>query len=302
MAQKLDEIPYGTADALEVLNRGESPLGDVEIQADPSYEFDKADHVANGIAMRNRTSGTIHLRAVPKGSQVVLSLLYWNISDGNATGKDSMPILFNGNLIIGRKTADNPDPCWGLVGNHSYVGDVTQFTNQTGTPNQDYHVVMVFDETTVTSGENPWTTGSGPINAEGATLIVVYQGPNTSGSLAIYDKLSGTTFTNTFNATLTNPGFLSPGQPDLFTMVGADGQLGGGYSISLTNELSFFNGNQIAGPPVTNSDWDGSDGWPLVQLWDTHTHEVKIGGAVSRIAYQTNGDCLVPVAFVLDDR
>ena len=303
LAQKDLEIPNGTIDAAQD-SQALAVAEEVELELEPSYKYDKADHVANGVAMRNRTSGTIHLRGVPAGSRVVQSLLYFNFSDNKDKGPDTIPVLFNGNLINGRKTADNTDPCWGRVGNHTYVADVTVFTNQTGTPNQDYEVVIVFNETTNTSGENPWTSpGTAEILVEGASLIVVFQSELTTGPLAIYDNLSGGTFSGSFTANLFNPSPLSPGGPDLFTMVGADGQLGGnGYNISATNELTFFNGIQIAGPPVTNSDWDGSDGWPLVQLWDTHTHEVDLQDSTSRVNYQAGADCLTPVAFVLDDK
>ena len=37
-----------------------------------------------------------------------------------------------------------------------------------------------------------------------------------------------------------------------------------------------------------------------MQLWDTHTHDVKLNGSVSSVRYQASGDCLVPVAFVID--
>lgn len=67
-----------------------------------------------------------------------------------------------------------------------------------------------------------------------------------------------------------------------------------------SNELTFFDGAQIAGPPVAASDWDGADGLTLPQLWDTHTHEVRIGNAVSVVDYMQAADCLVPVGFVLD--
>ena len=82
-------------------------------------------------------------------------------------------------------------------------------------------------------------------------------------------------------------------------MVGADGQRGIGHT-NIGNELTFFNGSQIAGPPVASSDWDGSDGWPLPQLWDTHTHNVTLNGSISSVRYQGSLDCLVPVAFVID--
>ena len=104
-------------------------------------------------------------------------------------------------------------------------------------------------------------------------------------------------FAGTAQFDLLHPGLDGEGR---FTMAGADGQRGSGHDNVASNELTFFNGNQIAGPPVASSDWDGSDGWPLVQLWDTHTHEVRLNGAVSSVRYQASGDCLVPVAFVID--
>ncbi len=64
--------------------------------------------------------------------------------------------------------------------------------------------------------------------------------------------------------------------------------------------MEFQNRTSSSFPPVASSDWDGSDGWPLVQLWDTHTHNVKLSGTVSSVRYQASGDCLVPVAFVID--
>ncbi|MDJ0840471.1 MAG: DUF3344 domain-containing protein [Acidobacteriota bacterium] len=303
-SQKAPEIPFGHPEALEFLEQvGPAPQAEVSLDMEPSFKYDRADHVANGVAMRNRTSGTIALRGVPTDARVIQSLLYWNFSDGNEKGADTMPVLFNGNLIRGRKTADNPDPCWGMTANHTYVADVTAFTNQSGHANQDYSVVLVFDEATDTSGVNPWANFAPQnVRPEGASLIVVFESDATTGPLTIYDALSNTTFFNSFSATVANPGPLNPGGADLFTMLGADGQLGGGYSLGATNETTFFNGVQIAGPPVTNSDWDGSDGWPLVQLWDTHTHIVSLTGATSQINYNTGGDCLVPVAFVLDDK
>jgi hypothetical protein len=71
-------------------------------------------------------------------------------------------------------------------------------------------------------------------------------------------------------------------------------------SLDASNELTYFVGTQIAGPPVPASDWDGSDGLTLPQLWDTHTHEVRISNGVSQVDYVQNVDCLVPVGFVLD--
>lgn len=267
----------------------------------PSFKYDRADHIINGVQMRNRTSGWIRFRGIPQKSKVIQALLYWNFSDGNEKGKDTAPILFRGNLVIGRKTADNPDPCWGMVGNHSYVGDVTPWVLNNGShPNQDYDVVFQFDDTTSTTGQDPWN----PVEFtrqrnEGASLIIVYASDTTVGSLYIYDNLSNTMFAGVANFVLAHAGAVN--RPALFSMAGADGQVGSSFNPFVTQETTFYNGVQIAGPGVADSDWNGSDGNTLGQLWDSRTHPVNLDGTgTSTVNYNSQGDCLVPVAFVVD--
>lgn len=265
---------------------------DVKMDVVPTYEFDRADHVANGVALRNRTSGTISLRGVPLGSDVLLALLYWNFSDGNPIGSRQQPVLFDGNLILGQKTADSADPGWNMAGNHSYVADVTRFVGHLGHPNQDYVVVLVFDDSTSTTGQNPWAPFEvQTVRAEGATLVVIYRNSASSGELFVYDTLSGSEFYGSGVFYLHHTNVSGPAK---LTMAGADGQL------RVPGELTFFDGQQIAGCPVTNSDWDGSDGWPLPQLWDTHTHAVSVSVNPSAVEYQASGDNVVPVVFILD--
>jgi hypothetical protein len=266
-------------------------------QVDPIFKAERVSHVANGVALRNRTRGFIQSRGVPLKSQVVRSFLLWNLSDSEKTGADGMPVLFDGNLVIGRKTADNTDPCWGRAGNHSYIADVTDYTDQTGGPNQDYEVTLAFSADTSTSGQDPWTSFDGSKTLlEGASLVVIFRNENTEGPLYLFAPPGDNMFLSSASYSLPSPG-LGRG---LFTMIGGDGQRGSSHSNFASNELTFFDGVQIAGPPVAASDWDGSDGLTLPQLWDTHTHEVQIANASSQIDYQQNVDCLVAVGFVLD--
>lgn len=269
------------------------------LRVDPSRRFEFADHVANGIAMRNRTAGTIHLRGAPVPSRVLAALLYFNFSDDQREGRRNVPILFDANRVVADKTADHVDPCWGMMGNHSYVADVTRLVPIGGHLNQDYRVVIQFDAETSTTGQNPWSPvePDQKVRVEGATLVIVYRTQDTTGSVFVYDALNDSMFAGTAQFDLQHPALDGVGR---FTMAGADGQRGAGHDNGASNELTFFNGNQIAGPPVASSDWDGSDGWPLVQLWDTHTHNVELNGPVSSVRYQAAGDCLVPVAFVVD--
>lgn len=259
-----------------------------------------AEHVANGIAMRNKESGTIALRGIPAGSTVNRAFLFWTVLDNTATGATNANAMFEGNLIVGVKRADSADPCWGSSGTHTYRANVTPFIPAT-TPNKDYSVVLgLFAGPGVTAGESPWQSGplaTGPRRYEGATLVVVYKNPNTASSAVyLYDDLNGTMFSTVFSLTVSHAAYDGPG---LFTMTGADGQRGSGHDNASSNETSTFNGGQIAGPPVAASDWDGSAGLPLPQLWDVHTHEVEITGSTSTIGYTAGADCLVPVAFVL---
>jgi hypothetical protein len=259
--------------------------------------FLNAEHVANGVALRGRVSGTIQLRGVPVNRGLLAAYLYWNFSDGSAVGAGTAPALFNGNSVTGTKTADNTDPCWGRTGNHTYRANVTAFMPG-GNPNQDYEVVTAISG--ATAGRNPWLS-SPPAPAtlqEGATLVVVFGSGGRSTAVVIYDALSGTEFSTTLTVTLTHP--ISLSGAGLYTMSGADGQRGApGYNNSTSNENGFFNGTQKSGPPVAASDWDGSTGWPLPQLWDVHTHEVSYTSGSSTVRYTAGSDCLVPVVFVL---
>ena len=292
-----DQINVGVAESASPQLRM-SAAAEKALKVDPSRKFEYANHVANGIAMRNRTAGTIHLRGAPVPSRVLAALLYFNFSDGSREGRRNVPVLFNANRVVADKTGDHDDPCWGMTGNHSYVADVTQFVPIGGNLNQDYQVIIPFDVETSTTGQNPWSPiEPQKVRVEGASLVVVYRDHNTTGPVFVYDALNNSMFSATAQFDLLHPGLDGAGR---FTMVGADGQRGFGHDNSASNELTFFNASQIAGPPVASSDWDGSDGWPLVQLWDTHTHNVKLNGAVSKVRYQASGDCLVPVAFVID--
>jgi hypothetical protein len=256
--------------------------------------YTQAAHVASGIVMRNRTEGTIGLRGVPAGASLRRAYLYFNYSDTAAIGAVSSTVLFDGNAVKGVKVADNADPCWGLAGNHTYRADVTTLV-RAGTPNQDYEVILA--STGTTTGANPWLPTVSGKKFQGATLLVVHSASAPS-AVVIYDALSGTEFSaTTLTATLVHP--ISLSGTGLYTMSGADGQRGGGHDNTISNEIGFFNGVQLSGPPVANSDWDGSAGLPLPQLWDVHTHNASIANPSSVVKYVSSGDCLVPVVFVV---
>ena len=82
-------------------------------KVDPIFRAERVSHVASGVALRDRTRGFIHSRGVPTGSEIVRSFLFWNFSDTEKEGADSAPILFDGNLINGRKRQTTPTPAGG---------------------------------------------------------------------------------------------------------------------------------------------------------------------------------------------
>ncbi len=160
-----------------------------------------------------------------------------------------------------------------------------------------------------TGGEDPWTLVVYPL-FEGASLVIVGTGTATT---SIYDKgLAGKTFLagNGLAYTLALP-VASKGVSALFDNIGADGQTGSSRtSIStLANEVTTLNGVKIAGPgsAANDSDWNGSSGLPLPQLWDDTGHniiaEAGAGTTALNFTIRNSGsgyyDCLTPVANVV---
>src|SRR5262249_36002048 len=144
---------------------------------------------------------------------------------------------------------------------------------------------------------------------DGASLVETYSNSSTtSGKEAIFDKLAGASNSNAgiHNfAVRMNTGKTVFSGAGLFTQIGSDVQDGDSVSPELpggalgTDELDEFNGIVFVGPGgfYPQSDWDGSNGWPLPQLWDTHTLDVDFNGtAVNTDTTFVQADCIAPVA------
>jgi hypothetical protein len=223
--------------------------------------------------------------------------------DGSAVGASTDTVLFNGNLVTGVKTADHPDVCWATAGDHTYRASVGALI-PAGKPNGDYTFGAL--KCNDTSGANPWLTGStGPVLWEGASLVATYRNSSTSSDkVAIFDQLSGVDSMTSDPFTVTmSTGSTSLSGSGLFTQVGADGQTGESFGSGLAVETDTFNGSLLAGPgggPYPQSNWDGSDGWPMPELWDTHTLEVSLsGGPTNTDSTFADGDCVAAVVYVL---
>jgi hypothetical protein len=271
-------------------------------------EVIKGDHVANGVGLRNRGGGTINLRGIPANVTLNKAYLYWCIL-GNAPLQNAT-VSINGAAVNGTLVGTGADPCWLPPGSHNYVyrAAVPNYLLYVG-GNGDYEISGV--PSSQGYGSSPWEMISGPYHAEGATLVIFFtRNSGYNPQTYLYDAaVSGTMFTSGFSTDLL--GFTATKPTAKFTMIGADGQTGSGVSswYYCTKEESYFGGIRIAGTPQdlnspyqdADSDWNGHDGEPLNQLWDTRTHIVpmKLNSTSANVKYQSNGDCLVICAFIL---
>jgi len=270
--------------------------------------FERAEHIANGTNLRNAGWGTVRLRGVPPRSTLLNATLYWGLILPNDTAGPPpfMTVTIEGHRTTGALIGIAREPCWNAAGIYVlYAANVNAFIPPA--INGDYQVDCFPSK--VTTAENPWEfVDTGFTMAEGASLVVIFTNPNI---------LLGNVYTHTgpayFDNTITINHNLNPVAPPnsllRHTRIGADGQVGGGL-ISLlptTDERTFINALQIKGPtsPLNgDSDWNGDDGGPLNQLWDTHTDEfesvISAGAANYTVRYVSpNGDCVNPSVHVV---
>ena len=113
-------------------------------------------------------------------------------------------------------------------------------------------------------------------------------------------------------------------EPLTITFIGADGQNGSVRDIfgtrdfkeilPVSDETTIINQQPVGGPasPATDSDWNGSSGFPLPQLWDDTRHNNTFQGTSGPpfvegffnivVASKSNSlpsDCLTPVANIV---
>lgn len=296
--------------------KGQPPKPATELEPiNPSFKIISEGHVAAGCGLRNVTSCQIRLRGLPPGSTIVKALLYWAFTSTTGTGSTKQStITFAGNAVTGTLVGSGVDACWCGGTNVVYRAAVKPFV----TGNGGYGVALSSGATPQTNGASPWDQTLCPANAnqglaEGASLVVVYTVSDASNTTLIYDSgLAGREFqaNNGLSYTIDKVPAVGEG-PTIFTEIGSDGQTGGGLTTTLTSKTTTVNDTPIAGPGAAenggdnDSDWNGTDGVPLNQLWDTHSHSLTSGIVSSdsddiSIVDDTGGtDCLIPIANVL---
>ncbi|HLG14788.1 MAG TPA: hypothetical protein VJH03_09850 [Blastocatellia bacterium] len=270
------------------------------------------DYVANGAGTRNAGFGTIRLRGAQNGATAVRAFLYWGeIIDGPAIPL-TQTVQFRGTLVTGNLIGVSAPPCW--PGSFFVAFRASVIALIAPGINGDYLVSRL--PSSITDGRDPWLHAPVPAPrplSEGTSLVVIYSHSSIPVTARVFINHGATMFFGpvTMNNPLPQP---VPAYTTLkHTRLGADGQVlfSTFASAPITSELTFLNATQIKGPGSgfnTDSDWNGSDGGPLNQLWDTQTSSFFSPGPVPPgalsyvVRYISNGDCIVAVAHVLGAR
>ena len=272
------------------------------------------DHVAAGTGLRNRGAGTVELAGAPPGAIAVGAWLYWGlILDDPGTGQqDPAAIVFDGHELTGDLVDVTHEPCW-FTGPpepvfQAYRLGVLDYLHPD--VNGDYQVEMPISSTT--DGRDPWRgTPAPPPWVEGASLVVLYAHPDVPRAARFYLHEGPALLVGYRDVTHTLPA-LDPmplfGSVLRHTRLGGDGQRHAVQTPTypFSTEISWSEcadpsselSQQIAGPgslidPV--SDWKGTDGSPMTQLWDTQLTELPWTENVSQCeGYQISYNTLEP--------
>ena len=301
---------FGTSWALGVQVPGAQALPSL----DPSPEANSATaassahfgYATGGTALRNRATGTISISGVQ--APVVAAYLYWAVitkgAPPSAATKLSVVRLFPGSAatatLTGTPVGTGKPPCW------PPTDRITVFRAQVPTSlvtgNGQYEVRLLSGAGGSTASGDPWASTVTPPLWEGASLVVVGQG---NGTVVIYDVgLAGATFTSTLSYSLTLPKAIAGGVT-LWDNIGADGQIGQSRRAFAAEKITTINGVRIAGTgsAYVSTDWGGSSGLPIPQLWDDTGHDIsaaaRAGTTSLAVHFTSPNDCLTPVANVV---
>jgi hypothetical protein len=286
----------------------------------PTAVWTSASYSTGGVAMRNRRVGEIQISGVTPPTQA--AYLYWAVLLNTSTpSKSLLNAISNINLtreyppgppvsadITGTLLNIGGDPCWGSTGAWVFRGAVP---TSIAVGNGVYKLVLWEAATGLTDGEDPWDGNRVFPLFEGASLVLIGTGEATVGLL---DGQAGTTFIANagYSATYTLPTPITGSNIVLFDNFGYDGQIGRSRTITSSNETTTVEGMPstvtvlVAGPggETGDSDWDGSSGWPLPQLWDDTGHDISNaflpGDTAVVVTYGGNSsDCVGTVGAVL---
>ena len=277
--------------------------------------YSNASYGTGGVALRNRIKGSIQISGVNGPTQA--AWLYWAVLFGSTPSSTQLkgaskvqlqrefpPGIPSGAQLTGTLIAVGGDPCWGSAGTWVFRAAVP---TAVATGNGIYRIILNKNSTGLSDGEDPWDGNVVFPLAEGASLVIVGTGVATVG---LVDGQAGTTFTGSYSNSYDLPAPATGGLV-LFDNFGYDGQIGTSRTITVSNETTIVQGFPggapvlVAGPggETGDSDWDGSSGWPLPQLWDDTGHDISnafaVGDTSVIVSYTSTGDCIGTVGAVI---
>lgn len=306
LGQTVQREVLGTSASASATN---VPLNVALPTMNPIASLSGSSYATGGKGMRNQGAGAIVISgAVPP---IKAALIYWAvITQGAPTAADQSVIVqrvfptpaSSSVTVAGTSVGSGAPPCWSGDRITVFRGTIP-LTVATG--NGLYKVTLKAGASGTTNGTDPWAGGALPL-FEGVSIVMVGTG---SGNVAVYDSgLAGATFQTSLSYSLILP-TTATGALTLWDNIGADGQQGQSRTSTVAKETTTINGHAVAGPgsPYNDSDWNGSAGYPLPQLWDDTGHNVTAatpsGTTQLNVTFKTNGthpDCLTPVANVVE--
>jgi hypothetical protein len=285
----------------------------------PSLVMQGATYATAGIALRNRGAGNISISGL-LGAPTV-AYIYWAVicpaavCPAPATQiqiQRLYPLPAVGPAVLpGVQIGVGPSPCWG-------AGNVVVFRAPVplgiATGNGSYQITILAGGQAIVNGSSPWGGFATPA-WEGASLVFIAPSTTGLGIVSVYDAgLAGTVFVPVpaFNYTLALPVAINPGSTTFLDNIGADGQhfIPRGAILPVSDEATTVNGVPIAGPgsQYNDSDWNGSAGFTLTELWDDTAHDFTLPSTsvtnLLNISISGTGfpaDCLVTVANVVQE-
>ncbi|HEY2858447.1 MAG TPA: hypothetical protein VGJ21_08530 [Terracidiphilus sp.] len=286
----------------------------------PTTVVKGASYATGGVALRNRNAGNIGVSGLVGAPRV--TYLYWAVITLTAPPAavaalqierlDPVPVSAV-TVIKGVVVGTGPAPCWGPQGSIITVfRGVVPAAVSTG--DGSYQITIMPGGASLVNGADPWKAPNARPLWEGASLVMIGQG---TGTVSVFDMgLAGHTFApnpNPFNYILALP-VVPSGKRMLLDNIGADGQhpttTSRDAALSISDEATSINGVPVAGPgsDYVDSDWNGSSGLPLPELWDDTGHDITQvnpnGGNTLDVVIKSAlapADCLTPVANIVEE-
>ena len=237
------------------------------------------DHVVAGVGLRNAGQGHIQVLGAPAGAELAAAFLYVGLVVTEPT--ESLSVKLDGITVSGELVASTIGPCWTETGIFAtYRFDVVDLMR--ATVNGFYSLTGV--PSAKVNGEDPFVDPEEvpdlPLS-EGASLVVFYTHDSVpSGSRGyLHDGAWELREHLTVEHALTPP----PGVIGSIrhTRIAGDGQRREG-DVPVAGTVTFLGAPDgpevmVRGPGSEldrSSDFTGSDGGPIMQLWDSESQVI----------------------------